>query len=138
MSDERCNELYDLRGQADRAIYEISKFLEKPEYADHAMECLFNIAILSSAELNHFRFKEPELLKRFASTRTQWPYWLGHEQEGWVKTRMPSGIRQALDLAVRKGTGRNLPLRSSLAAKTTGKIYSGDAKNGSRHQVLPR
>lgn len=96
MSDERCNELYDLRGQADRAIYEISKFLEKPEYADHAMECLFNIAILSSAELNHFRFKEPELLKRFASTRTQWPYWLGHEQEGWVKTRMPKEIREVL------------------------------------------
>lgn len=60
------------------------------------MQNLFNIAIFSSTNLNHFRFEEPELLKRFASKQSQWPYWLGHDQKGWVKSRMPEEIREVL------------------------------------------
>jgi hypothetical protein len=96
MSEKRCKELYDLRAEADQALRKISKFLEKPEYADQAMENLFNIAIWTSSTLNHFRFKEPDTLKRFASKQSQWPYWLGHDQKGWVKSRMPREIRDVL------------------------------------------
>ena len=74
MKEKRCKELYDLRAEADQALRKISKFLEKPEHTDHAMQNLFNIAIFSSTNLNHFRFEEPELLKRFASKQSQWPY----------------------------------------------------------------
>jgi hypothetical protein len=96
MSDERSFEQYDLRTQADTAIYEISKFLDKPEYADHAMENLFNIALLAAIRLNEVRRSNPELAKSFASDRTQWPYWLSPGVKGWKKDGVPEEIRDIL------------------------------------------
>jgi len=92
MSDERSFEQYDLRGQADKAIYDISKFLDKPEYADHAMENLFNIALLAAIRLNEVRRSNPKLAKRFAGTRTQWPYWISPSLTGWKEYGIPPEV----------------------------------------------
>jgi hypothetical protein len=97
---------YYLGGQASSAITGLSEFLEKPEHAYDAMQNLFNIALVAAYELNKVRRSNPELAKRFAGDRTQWPYWLSPGLKGWKEDGVPPEIWEILhDLGMGEADG---------------------------------